>query len=111
MPVLFDLLVLAVFVIFAPYIQFGVVLGMIASTICTIFQPALLMGAIWFGFMGSYLAAQVPSPDVPYMNIIELVSQAQVFGVALPIVLFVIAGALVIAAFFTRQRDHETGRR
>lgn len=105
MPVLFDLLIIGMLVIFAPYILFGVVLGMIGSTICTLFQPAFLMGAIWFAFTGSYLAAQVPSPDVPYLNIIELLSQAQVFGVTLPMVLF------VIAAFFARQREHDTGGR
>jgi len=99
------LIELIIFIIFLPYILFGVVLAMIFDAICSVFEPKLLMGAIWMVAVGIWLLGHMPQNDVPWQSMIEVVAQSRVLGVPTPFIPMGVAICLLVAALVARKRN------
>lgn len=92
-----------IFAILLPYILFGVVLAKVAEAIGEVFQPIILLTAVWVAVMGAYLVPSMMPTDAPWLTLIESVAQSHVWGVPIPFVLFALAGVLVVVSFVMKQ--------
>ncbi|MBC2385310.1 hypothetical protein HF209_30610 [Pseudomonas sp. WS 5096] len=100
MAALFEILV---FVFLLPYILFGVLLAKVAETIGAMFQPVILLAAVWVAVMGAYLVPSMRATDAPWVTMIESVAQSHVLGVPTPFAFFAFAGVLVVVSLVVKQ--------
>ncbi|WGO96451.1 hypothetical protein QCD61_28220 (plasmid) [Pseudomonas viciae] len=101
---MFTILVFIFVIVALPYLLFGVVLGIIVDTVCTVFQPALLLVAVWIGLIGLFLFPSMEPSDLPFSTLVEVIAQSHLFNIPTPYAIFSIAGCFVVAAFIARQR-------
>lgn len=102
---MYSLLELAfLFIFFAPYILFGVVLGAVAGLIINLFHPTILMASVWFVVVGAYLSAHRPDPSLAVVPLLGMIADFHILGVPLPSIILGGAGVLLIVALLCRQR-------
>lgn len=100
MVALFELLI---FVFLLPYILFRVLLAKVAEAIGAMFQPVILLAAVWVALMGIYLVPSMMPTDAPWVTLIESVAQSHVWAVPTPFALFALAGVLVVVSLVMKQ--------
>lgn len=100
MAALFEILI---FLLLLPYILFGVLLAKVAETIGAVFQPVILLIAVWVAVMGAYLVPSMRATDAPWVTLIESVAQSHVLGLPTPFALFALAGVLVVVSLVVKQ--------
>lgn len=92
-------------IVVLPYLLFGVVLGLIVDTVCTAFQPALMLMALWVVSIGFFLLPSMAPNDLPFSSFVEVIAQSHLFHIPTPYAIFGVAGCFVVAAFIARQRN------
>jgi hypothetical protein len=93
------------FLLFLPYILFGMLLAHVADTIAQVFEPRLLLTGVWFGVLGGWLLTEsTPDDTRPWQSLVEVVAQSHIGPVLTPVALLVVAGLLVATAAFVRLK-------
>ncbi|WP_158456335.1 hypothetical protein [Pseudomonas fluorescens] len=93
-----------IFLFLLPYILFGVLLAKIWETVCMVFQPVLLLVAVWIASLGLFLLPSMAANDRPWLSLVESIAQSHMFGVPTPFAIFGVAACVLIAAVIARQR-------
>lgn len=92
------------FLLLLPYILFGVLLAKIWEVVCMVFQPVLLLLAVWIASIGLFLLPSMAPNDRPWLSLVESIAQSHVFGVPTPFAIFGMAGCVLIVSVIARQR-------
>lgn len=92
------------FLLLLPYILFGVLLAKIWEAVCMVFQPVLLLLAVWIASLGLFLLPSMALNDRPWLSLVESIAQSHVFGVPTPFAIFGMAGCVLIVSVIARQR-------
>ncbi|HCF3018602.1 TPA: hypothetical protein NIB55_005872 [Pseudomonas aeruginosa] len=98
------ILELLIFLLLLPYILFGILLAKIWEAVCMVFQPVLLLIAVWIASLGVFLLPSMAPNDRPWVTLVESIAQSHVFGVPTPFAIFGMAGCVLAVSVFTRQR-------
>jgi hypothetical protein len=93
-----------VFLLLLPYILFGVLLAKIWKAVCMVFQPVLLLLAVWIASLGLFLLPNMAPNDRPWLSLVESIAQSHVFGAPTPFAIFGMAGCVLIVSVIARQR-------
>ncbi len=93
-----------IFAFFLPYILFGVLLAKIWESVCVIFQPVLLLVAVWIASLGLFLLPSMVPNDRTWLSLVESIAQSHVFGVPTPYAIFGMALCVLIVSVIARQR-------
>lgn len=93
-----------VFFLLWPYVLFGIVLGLIFKAICTVFQPVLLLVAVWVASLGCLFLPYMEPNNNDFSSLVEVIAQSHLLGMPTPFAIFAIAGCIVIASVIARQR-------
>lgn len=92
-----------IFLLLLPYILFGVLLAKIWESVCMVFQPVLLLVAVWIASLGMFLLPSMAPDDRPWLSLVESIAQSHVFGVPTPFAIFGMAGCVLIVSVIARQ--------
>jgi len=92
------------FLLLLPCILFGVLLAKIWESVCMVFQPVLLLVAVWIASLGLFLLPSMAPNDRPWLSLVESIAQSHVFGVPTPFAIFGMAGCVLIVSVIARQR-------
>lgn len=98
------ILQLLIFLLLLPYILFGVMLAKISEAVCMVFQPVLLLVAVWVASLGVFLIPSMVPNDQPWVSLVDSIAQSHVFGVPTPFAIFGVAACVLIVSFISRQR-------
>lgn len=98
------ILELFIFFILWPYILFGIILAKIWEAVCAVFNPVLLLVAVWFASIGVFLLPSSIPNDRQWVSLVESVAQAHIFWLKTPFALFALAGCVLVVSVFTRLR-------
>ncbi|AXQ51120.1 MULTISPECIES: hypothetical protein [Pseudomonas] len=98
------ILQLLIFLLLLPYILFGVVLAKIAEAVCTVFQPVLLLLAVWIASLGVFLVPSMMPNDRPWLSLVDSIAQSHVLGVPTPFGILGVAVCVLIVSVIARQR-------
>lgn len=93
-----------IFLFLLPYILFGVLLAKIWESVCTVFQPVLLLVAVWIASFGFFFLPSMAPNDRPWLSLVESIAQSHVFSVPTPFAIFGVAGCVLIVSVIARQR-------
>lgn len=93
-----------IFLILLPYILFGVLLAKIWEAVCMVFQPVLLLVAVWITSLGLFLLPSMEPNDRPWLSLVESIAQSHVFGVQTPFAIFGVAAGVLVVSVIARQR-------
>ena len=94
-----------IFLFLLPYILFGVLLAKIWESVCMVFQPVLLLVAVWIASLGMFFLSSMTPNDRAWLSLVESIAQSHVFGVPTPFAIFGIAACVLIVSVIARQRD------
>ena len=98
------ILEILILLLLLPYILFGLILAKIANAICMVFQPVLLLLAVWIALLGVFLVPSMVPNDRPWLSLVESLAQSHVFAVPTPFAIFGVAGCVLIVSAIARQR-------
>lgn len=98
------LLELLLFLFVLPYILFGILLAKICEAVCMVFQPFLLLVAVWVASSGAWLISRMAPNDRHWVTLIESIAQSHVFSVPTPFAILGVAGCVLIVSAIVRQR-------
>ena len=99
------LLELVFFLFFLPYILFGVVLAKIWDAVHTLFQPAILLVAVWIALLGLFLLYNMAPKDRSWLTTVESVAQSYVFGISTPYAILGISVCALVVSVLARERS------
>lgn len=69
-----------------------------------VFQPVLLLVAVWISSLGLFLLPNMEPNDGPWLTLVESIAQSSVFGVPTPFAIFGIAACVLVVSVIVRQR-------
>jgi len=95
------------FLFLLPYILFGLLLAKISEAVCMVFQPVLLLVAVWMASLGVFLIPSMAPNDRPWLSLVESVAQSHVLGIATPFAILGLAVCVLIVSLIARQRGAE----
>lgn len=87
------------FLLFLPFLLFGMILSRIKYVIAKVFEPTLLLTATWLGIFGAWLmTSATPDDSQNYVTMVELVAQSHVGPLSTPATLLCAAVLLCVAS-------------
>jgi len=93
------------FVLFAPFLLIGMILGALIDTLRRMFNLPLLFVGLWFEYLGAYFAwYSTLEPSSPFVSVVESLSQSHVFGVCTWLASLVAGFLLIVAAACVKRR-------
>lgn len=97
---LFDFLVFVVFVVVAPFVLIGGLLGNFFVEFARMFKLPMLGFGVAFANLGAIgWMNRAPNPDARFLSMAEAFGQSAPLGLPMPYVCFAIAGALVLLSY------------
>ena len=98
------LLEIAFFLLFLPFVLFGLLLGYIGQVL-TAFEPRLFLAAVWCVAVGAYLAPHSEVDDSrPFVTLVESLAQSHIGPVPMPVVFLSVACWLAAVAAVVAAR-------
>ncbi|MGH8808000.1 MAG: hypothetical protein ACREX0_08995 [Noviherbaspirillum sp.] len=80
----------------APYLLFGLLLGMLATTVVSVFGLRYLMAGLWFGAVGLYLQLRAaPDDSQAFVGLVDVIAESHIGGIGTPVLMLIVAGALL----------------
>ncbi|MEW5512005.1 hypothetical protein ABGT16_05230 [Pseudomonas asiatica] len=98
------ILLLLILLLLLPYILFGVLLAKISEAVCMVFQPVLLLVAVWIATLGVFLIPSMAPNDQPWVSLVDSIAQSHVFDVPTPFAILGLAACVLIVSVIARQR-------
>lgn len=91
------------FVILAPFLVVGVILGMLIDVLRRNFNLPLVAVGFWFVYLGGYFAMHsTPEPSRQFVSLVESLAQSHVLGISTSLACLATGGALIAVAAFVK---------
>lgn len=99
------------FVLFLPFMVIGVILGMVASTIASVFHLPTFFLSAWAFIVGSWLMGhRANSHDQVFIGLIEHVAQSHIASVPTPVGLLALSTIFFVVSIALRQKQTLSGK-